>query len=155
MPSRPGTRSLLIPDVHWAWLESEAQVRGLSSRQELVTALIEEAQAREATGQKPETGAPALQEMLVAEGQHIVAQVTESLSPVLEGLTLEAVQARMLATEQISYLYDKDQLVCPYCRKRYMDYQGAVTFAQERAQVVLQKAKDALAAGRVPRIRLW
>ena len=83
------------------------------------------------------------------------AELTGQLTPLVEALTLETVRGRMTAEEHLAYAYDGDNIVCPHCKKPYRSAQTAATFAGQRSAAILQKAKEALAAGRMPRLRTW
>lgn len=122
---------------------------------DFIQTLIEEARAAEASTETAKAGAPVLQEAVAAALRANVAALTDQLTPVVEALTLETVRGRMTAEEILAYQYDGDNLICPHCKKPYRAVQAAATFAGQRSAAILQKAKEALAAGRMPRMRAW
>jgi hypothetical protein len=146
--------SLRVSDDIWDWLKARAATNGSSIAEE-VEALCRHVRAEEASSMVQATAGPALRDSVSEALKEPVAQLTQALLPVLESLTLEAMRGRMTGEELLAYLYDGDNLICPYCKKPYQQFQTAASFAYQRSQVILQKARDIFAAGKVPRLRVW
>lgn len=147
-------RNMRIEDEPYKWAKAEAETRGIAIG-DFIQELIEGARASVAATETQAAGAPVLQEAVAAAMGRNVEQLVGQLTPVIEALTLEAVRGRMTGEEILAYQYDGDNLVCPHCKKPYRSLQAAATFAGQRSAAILQKAKEALAAGRMPRLRAW
>jgi len=146
--------SIRVDDEPYEWAVAEAKARG-ASVSDFIQTLIEGARAAEASTATATAGAPVLQEAVADAMRANVAALTGQLTPLVEALTLETVRGRMTAEEILAYQYDGDNLICPSCKKPYRALQAASSFAGQRSTAILQKAKEALAAGRMPRLRAW
>ncbi len=147
-------RNIRIEDEPYEWAKAEAETRGVAIG-DFIQGLIEGARATEASTATATAGAPVLQEAVTAAMGRNVDQLMGQLTPLVEALTLETVRGRMTTEEILAYQYDGDNLTCPYCHKPYAAVRSGATFAGQRSVAILQKAKEALAAGRVPKVRAW
>jgi len=152
MATKP--RTIRIDDEPYEWARAEAEARGTPIG-DFIQALIEGARAAEASTATAKAGAPVLQEAVADAMRANFAEMTGQLTPLVEALTLETVRGRMTAEEHLAYAYDSDNIVCPHCKKPYASAQSAASFVQQRSTAIMQKAKEALAAGRMPRLRTW
>ena len=147
-------RGIRLEDEPYDWAKAQAEARGQAVG-DFIQALIEGARAADASTETAKAGAPVLQEAVADAMRANFTELTGQLTPLVEALTLETVRGRMTAEEHLAYAYDGDNIVCPHCTTPYRSVQTAATFAGQRSAAILQKAKEALAAGRMPRLRTW
>ena len=147
-------RNLILSDEIVTWLKTRAQARGSTMSAE-AEAVLQEARARDAGQVVEEQASGALEQAIQAGIGSGFQTLVQHLGTVFDLLTLEAVRARMTGEEHLAYMYDSSDLECPHCGKPYVQAQPGPAFAAQRSQVILQKARAALAAGAVPRIRPW
>jgi hypothetical protein len=147
-------RTLRLSDDVYEWATAEARARGLTIGA-FVEATLEAARTQQATGVVQQQAAGALEQAIQAGIGSGFVTLVQQLGAVFDLLTLEAVRARMTGEEHLAYMYDSSDLECPHCGKPYVQAQPGPAFAAQRSQVIMQKARAALAAGGVPRIRPW